>query len=53
MTLINIILGVIAFISLCFVLGETDPPMSEAQRQGATIAFVGMVVLIIAVNTIM
>lgn len=53
MTAINILLGVVAAILLLFVVGDTNPPMSEAKRRNVTLAFVAVVVLIIAVNTIM
>lgn len=56
MTVLNIILGIVAAVLLLFVIGETRPPMepiTKERRIGATIAFVAVVLLIIAANTIM
>lgn len=54
MTVINTCLGIVAAILLLFVVGQTNPPrITKEQRIGATIAFVAVVLLIIAANTIM
>lgn len=52
MTLINILLGFVAFVMLLFIVGETKPPISDKKREHITIAFVALVLLIIAINTI-
>lgn len=52
MTLINILLGFVAFVCLLFIVGEAKPPISDKKREHITIAFVALVLLIIAINTI-
>lgn len=52
MTALNILLGIVAAVCLLFTIGETKPPMSKERRQSATIAFVVVVALIIALNAI-
>lgn len=52
MTLINILLGFVAFVCLLFIVGETKPPISDKKREHITIAFVALVLLIISINTI-
>lgn len=46
---INIVLAVVAFILLTGVIGETE----KAKNKNITLAFVAVVALIIALNTIM
>ena len=53
MIAINILLGLAAGICFLLTIGETKPPMPKERRQAATIAFVVLVALIIALNTIM
>lgn len=56
MIALNILLGIVAAVLLLFVVGQTKPPVapiSKEQRVGSTIAFVAVVALIIALNTIM
>ena len=53
MIALNILLGIVAFICLLFIVGESNPPISDRKREHITIAFVAVVVLIIALNTIM
>ncbi len=52
MIALNILLGLVAFICLLFIIGETKPPISDRKREHITIAFVAVVALIIAVNTL-
>lgn len=52
MTALNIMLGVAAFVCLIFIVGEPKPPISDKKRGHITIAFVALVLLIIAANTI-
>lgn len=52
MIALNILLGVVAFVCLLFIVGETKQPVSDKKREHITIAFVALVVLIIALNTI-
>lgn len=52
MILINSLLGFVAFAMLLFIVGETKPPISDKKREHITIAFVALVLLIIAINTI-
>lgn len=52
MIALNIMLGVVAFICLLFIVGEPNPPVSDKKREHITIAFVALVLLIIAINTI-
>ncbi len=52
MIALNILLGVVAFVCLLFIVGETKPPVSDKKREHITIAFVALVLLIIALNTI-
>ena len=53
MTGLNILLGFIAFILFLFVIGDTKPPMSIERRKCCTLAFVAVLIFIIALNTIM
>lgn len=53
MIALNILLGLAAGILFLFVVGKTNPPMSKDQHQNVTIAFVAVLVFIIALNTIM
>lgn len=50
---LNILLGLAAVILFLFVVGETKPPISNEQRKNCTVAFVAVLVFIIALNTIM
>lgn len=52
MIALNILLGVVAFVCLLFIVGETKPPVSDKKREHITNAFVALVLLIIALNTI-
>ena len=52
MIALNILLGVVAFVCLLFIVGETKPPVSDKKPEHITIAFVALVLLIIALNTI-
>lgn len=52
MTALNILLGVAAFTCLIFIVGEPKPLISDKKREHITIAFVALVFLIIAANTI-
>lgn len=52
MIALNIILGVVSFVCLLFIVGETKPPINDKKREHITIAFVTLVLLIIAINTI-
>ena len=52
MTALNVLLGVLAFVCLLFIVGETKPPISDKKREHITIAFAALVFLIIAANTI-
>lgn len=52
MTALNILLGIVAFVLLLFVVGETKPPMSKERHQNITLAFVAVIALIIALNVI-
>lgn len=52
MIALNILLGVVAFVCLLFIVGETKLPVSDKKREHITIAFVALVLLIIALNTI-
>lgn len=52
MTALNILLGIVACICLLFIVGDAKPPISDKKREDITIAFVALVVLIIAANTI-
>ena len=45
-------LGVLAFVCLLFIVGEPKPPISDRKRGNITTAFVAIVFLIIAANTI-
>lgn len=49
MIVLNIILGLVATVLLIGVIGETD----RTKQQNITIAFVGVLALIIAANTVM
>ena len=54
MLITNILLGFVAALLLLFVIGQTNPPtITDKQRLSAAIAFVPVVLLIIAFNTIM
>ena len=56
MIALNILLGIVAGVLLLFIVGQTKPPMApitKEQRVCCTIAFVAVVALIIALNTIM
>ena len=53
MTGLNILLAFIAAILFLFVVGDTKPPLSIERRKCCTIAFVAVLVFIIALNTIM
>jgi hypothetical protein len=56
MTALNILLGIVAAVLLLFIVGQTPPhavQISKEQRVCSTIAFVAVVALIIALNTIM
>lgn len=54
MTALNILLGIVAAVLLLFVVGQTKPAtITKEQRVCSTIAFVAVVALIIALNTIM
>ena len=53
MIILNILLGLAAAVCLLFIVGETKPPISDKKREHITIAFVAVVVLIIALNTVM
>lgn len=52
MVALNILLGLVAFVCLLFIVGEAKPPISDKKREHITIAFVALVLLIIAINTI-
>lgn len=52
MTPINILLGIAVFVCLIFIVGEPKPPIGDKKREHITIAFVALVLLIIAANTI-
>lgn len=52
MAALNILLGLVAFVCLLFIVGEANPPISDKKREHITIAFVALVLLIIAINTI-
>lgn len=52
MIVLNALLGVMAFVCLLFIVGEANPPISDKKREHITIAFVALVLLIIAINTI-
>ncbi len=52
MIALNILLGVVAFVLLLFIVGEAKPALSDKKREHITIAFVAVVALIIAANTI-
>ena len=52
MTARNMLRGVLAFVCLLFIVGETTPPISDRTRGHITTAFVAIVFLIIAANTI-
>jgi len=52
MIALNILLGVLAFVCLLFIVGEPKPPISDRKRGNITTAFVAIVFLIIAANTI-
>lgn len=52
MIALNILLGVLAFVCLLFIVGEPKPPISDRKRRHITTAFVAIVFLIIAANTI-
>ena len=52
MIALNILLGVLAFDCLLFIVGEPTPPRSDRNRGHITTAFVAIVFLIIAANTI-
>ena len=56
MIALNILLGIVAGVLLLFIVGQTKPPMApitKEQRVCCMIAFVAVVALIIALNTIM
>ena len=50
---INILLGIAAALSFLCVIGDTKPPMSKERRITATVAFVVVMLFIVAFNTIM
>ena len=50
---LNILLGLAAAVAFLFTIGDTKPPMPKERRQSATLAFVALILLIIALNTIM
>ena len=52
MIALNILLGVLAFVCLLFIVGEPKPPISDRKRGNITTAYVAIVFLIIAANTI-
>lgn len=52
MILLNLLLGAVAFICFIFIVGEANPPISDNKRNQITIAFVVLVLFIIAVNTV-
>lgn len=52
MIALNALLGVVALVCLLFIVGEANPPISDKKREHITIAFVALVLLIIAINTI-
>lgn len=52
MIALNTLLALVAFVCLLFIVGETKPPISDRKREHITIAFVALILLIIAVNTI-
>lgn len=52
MIALNILLGFVAGVLLLFIVGNANPPLSEKHRDNITTAFVALVLLIIAINTI-
>ena len=54
MIALNILLGVAAAVSLLFAIGDNpNQPVSKEQRTAATVAFVVLILFIVALNTIM
>jgi hypothetical protein len=52
MVIINILLGFVAFSLIVFLMGNTNPPMSEKKHRDLTIAFVAVLIFTLAVNII-
>ena len=54
MIALNILLGVAAAVAFIFAIGD-DPkqPVSKERRKTATVAFVALLLFIVALNTIM
>ena len=52
MIFVNILLGIIASFILLFVVGTPKPPMSPEKHRNVTLAFVAVLIFIIAVNVI-
>lgn len=52
MIVLNLLLGLAAFVCFIFIVGETKPPLSDHKRNQITIAFVVLILFIIVANTI-
>lgn len=52
MIALNILLGIAAGLAFLFTIGDTKPPMSKEKRITATVAFVALLLFIIALNII-
>lgn len=52
MIILNTLMGIAAFILLMFIIGETNPPMTDAKRRDLTIAFTGLLAFILFFNIV-
>lgn len=52
MLALNILLGIIAFVLVVFVIGETKTPMNEEKRRTLTIMLAFLLAFILLLNTI-